>query len=76
MSKAIIPDVIIREEALNDELNTLARKQGLPEYAMGAEMKDTPFTLKQIYSAEVEAAAKAAYQRDYVAFGFAPWGDS
>ncbi|MDG1530699.1 MAG: nodulation protein NodH [Paracoccaceae bacterium] len=76
MSKAIIPDVIIREEALNDELNTLARKQGLPEYAMGAEVKDAPFTLKQIYSAEVEAAAKAAYQRDYVAFGFAPWGDS
>lgn len=74
MSQAIIPDVLIREEALNEELNILARKQGLPEYALGPAKQDQPFTLDQIYDADVETAGKAAYLRDYVAFGFAPWG--
>jgi hypothetical protein len=30
--------------------------------------------LQSIYDDEIESAARAAYQRDYVGFGFGDWG--
>ncbi|MFV2002753.1 MAG: hypothetical protein ACC619_07195 [Paracoccaceae bacterium] len=33
----------------------------------------SPFELSEIYDAEVEAAVRSAYQRDYMMFGFGAW---
>ncbi|MDE1132670.1 MAG: hypothetical protein OSA49_14050, partial [Ascidiaceihabitans sp.] len=35
---------------------------------------DIPFELANIYDSEIESAAQAAYQRDYMMFGFKSWG--
>jgi hypothetical protein len=32
-----------------------------------------PFALSQVYDAEVETRARAAYRRDYWQFGFGDW---
>ena len=38
-----------------------------------AAQPDAPFTLADIYDEEIEAAAQAAYGRDYATFGFSNW---
>ena len=38
-----------------------------------AAQPDAPFTLADIYDEEIEAAAQAAYGRDYATFGFGNW---
>ena len=32
-----------------------------------------PAGLAELYDAEIEAAVRDAYQRDYVSLGFGPW---
>ena len=34
---------------------------------------DEPIPLSEIYDAEIEGLTKAAYQRDYMMFGFEAW---
>jgi LPS sulfotransferase NodH len=68
------PDAILREEEMAEGLALLARQAGVtappapPEAAQAG-----PFALGDIYDAEIERLARAAYQRDYVTFGFADW---
>jgi len=71
-----LPDYVLREDELPDMLPYIARQVGhsgpsAPEPAPA----DTPFTLDEIYDDEIEALASDVYQRDYLMFGFAPWGD-
>ena len=40
------------------------------------EQNDSPYTLADIYDEEVEDAVRAAYQRDYMMFGFKPWSQT
>ncbi|SPF78999.1 hypothetical protein ALP8811_02933 [Aliiroseovarius pelagivivens] len=69
-----LPDRILREDELKDGLLALAQDVGLGAPKVPAQQSDTPFELGQIYDDEVEAAVKAAHQRDYMMFGFKPWG--
>ena len=75
-AQVLHPDVLIRETRLAEGLGQLGAEIGradVPEVqAMPAEM---PFALSEIYDAEVERAVHGAYQRDYMLFGFGPWGD-
>lgn len=71
-----LPDRILREDELEDGLASLAKNVGLDAPDLPVPIADAPFTLGQIYNNDVEAAVKAAYQRDYMMFGFKPWGKS
>ncbi|WP_417245207.1 nodulation protein NodH [Celeribacter sp.] len=69
-----LPDVVVREDRLADDLAYLADALGVTPPEIVAEPEDAPFALADIYDGEVEEAVKAAYQRDYMTFGFKPWG--
>ena len=62
------PDVVLREDRLTEGLEWLARDFGLsaPSYAEQAEAPPPQ-------DEEVEQAAREAYARDYLEFGFGPW---
>ena len=75
MAQFSIPDMVIREEEMPRYLSELARVTGyakppLPETAP----EDAPFALSDIYDGKIEALAAQVYQRDYLLFGFGPWG--
>ena len=36
---------------------------------------ERPYALAEIYDASLEAACRAAYQKDYMMFGYGPWAD-
>ena len=69
-----IPDRVIREEDMGAELQQLAASVGAPATDVPAPAPDAPFTLEQVYDEEIEAIVKGAYQRDYMMFGYRPWG--
>lgn len=69
-----LPDFILREDELEGMLPVIATLQGhpnppAPEPATG----DVPYTLDQIYDAQLEELTAEIYQRDYMMFGFGPW---
>lgn len=67
-------DFILREDGLAKGLSQIAETdaQHLPN---NAEQRKLAAGLAEIYDARVEAAAVAAYARDYSGFGFGPWRD-
>lgn len=67
------PDLLLREEDLERDLADLAGKLRLPAPPLEPACADTPFALDDIYDDDVEAAAHAAYARDYMSYGFGPW---
>ena len=64
------PDHVLREDRLAEGLRFLAAEVGINSPAVKA--TDMP-ALAAIYNAELEAAARDAYPRDYMGFGFADW---
>ncbi|MCA0042084.1 nodulation protein NodH [Celeribacter litoreus] len=68
-----LPDMILREETLADDLSRLSDSIARPSARIGTMAGDTPFALQDIYDSEVESAVRAAYQRDYMMLGFKPW---
>ncbi len=69
-----LPDRIIRETDMAQELPELAASAGRPDApSPKAAPSDHPFDLGDIYDAEIEKLAGDAYQRDYVTFGFSNW---
>lgn len=71
MAGVVVPDVVLRAEALEQDLASLATSVGACPVDLppaGADPDHTP--LAAIYNAEIEAAAHAAYRRDYIAFGY------
>lgn len=68
------PDALIREGRLAEGLERLAADAGVAMSALPAESA-LPFALKDIYGPDLEAAARAAYWRDYEGFGFGDWPD-
>ena len=69
-----LPDLIMREDDLAEDLATLARKVGYDTSpALGDAAPDQPFALADIYNERIEKLASEAYQRDYVTFGFNDW---
>ncbi len=66
-----LPDHVLREDELAAGLARLAAEIGHPTPAMPD--APPPAGLQSIYDETIEAAARDAYQRDYVTFGFGPW---
>lgn len=67
------PDLLAREEDLAADLARLCQGLGLPcpPLPSGQSFAD----LAEIHDKDIEKAAQAAYQRDYVGLGFGPWTD-
>ena len=65
------PDLLIREERLTEGLAFLAAELGIIAPAAPALVVDA--RLLALCDAEVEDAAREAYQRDYVGYGFGRW---
>lgn len=65
------PDLILREERLEEDLAILASQVGkttMPQVPGGTDPHEA--LLRSIYDEDVEAAVQDVYQRDYAAFGF------
>ncbi|MEF3046027.1 sulfotransferase family 2 domain-containing protein [Pseudotabrizicola sp. L79] len=67
------PDVILREERLAEGLAYLAAEIGI-EASPPLPAAEPDALLAAVYDDEIEAAARDAYARDYMAFGFQDWG--
>ncbi|AML50919.1 nodulation protein NodH [Falsihalocynthiibacter arcticus] len=67
------PDMVLREDTLETDLEFLAFRVGVENHECRAEREDFPYSLDDIYDSEIEAAAQEAYQRDYMTFGFSAW---
>lgn len=68
------PDVILREDELEEGLSALAGRIGRAAPELPLDFDASPVPLASIYDEDVEAAVKAAYQKDYLQFGFGRWG--
>jgi LPS sulfotransferase NodH len=69
-----LPDMIVREQALGEDLSHLAEHVGINSIpVMGGTDHPHQNRLTAIYDATIEDAARAAYARDYAAFGFGNW---
>lgn len=73
MAEFALPDHIFREDDLERDLRWLCAGMALtaPDYVPDIEEMAV---LTMIYDADIEQAARAAYQRDYMVFGFSRWG--
>lgn len=67
------PDAVIREDRLGEELSRLAALVGVTLPGSADPEDAVSPLLSAIYDPAIEAAARAAYQRDYMLFGFGPW---
>lgn len=67
------PDLVLREDRLPEGLAFVAAELGLSPPSLAPAVPDVPFALADVVDAEIEAACREAYQRDYVSFGFGPW---
>lgn len=68
-----LPDLVLREDELAEVLPGLAQKLGGQPVPYGATDAPIPFSLAEIYDADIEKRAQLAYARDYEAFGFRAW---
>lgn len=67
------PDHILREDRLHEGLAFVASQAGLTAHDLPPEPKSASHPLGALYGPDLEQAARAAYGRDYEAFGFGPW---
>ena len=67
------PDLVLREDSLAMGLGFLTAELGVdcPPLILTPDTADA--LLKQIYDADIEAAARDAYSRDYMGYGFKDW---
>lgn len=68
-----LPDVIIRENDMQAGLTALAEQVGVAPPTFSGASDEHHEALAAIYDSVLEQAAKAAFQRDYIAFGFDAW---
>ena len=68
-----LPDRVLRAEDLGAELAALAERIGASPPPVPAGGDGAPHTLADIYSGTIERAARRAYQKDYMMFGYGPW---
>ena len=67
-----IADRVLRGERLDQDLKALLPNGARSSPPVPAVPSGT-FALADIYSKELERAARSAYQRDYLMFGYGPW---
>ncbi len=73
MAEVQMPDMILREERLEEGLAQLATQLKIDAPAPPPFFDEAVVPLTAYYDAEVEAAVRSAYQRDYMMYGFKPW---
>ena len=74
MAEFGLPDMIVREDELTRDLAILAAQLGKSTMPPVPRTTDPlQVRLAAIYDKEIEAAARTAYQKDYVSFGFGDW---
>jgi hypothetical protein len=74
MGQFALPDMILREDRLTEDLAYLAAQVGLEQMPTPATNDDPNIIrLATIYDQDVEAAVANVYQRDYLTFGFGTW---
>ena len=69
----MLPDRLLREDALPEKLAQLAEDIGMDAPAYQPTHATTPISLGAIYDDEIEKLCRAAYARDYLFFGFTDW---
>lgn len=69
----VSPDLILREDRLEDDLAILAAQIGKETMPQITQTDPHADQLATIYDGEVEDAVLDVYQRDYIAFGFGPY---
>jgi LPS sulfotransferase NodH len=69
-----VPDRLIREDNLSDELERLAGELNVdaPDFSGHFNVTD-PYPLAEVITQDIQNAAATAYRRDYVMFGFNDW---
>ncbi len=67
------PDRVLRWESADDGLSEIARALGFESPAFQDTDPEGPFALAEIYNDRIERAARRAYQKDYMMFGYGPW---
>lgn len=73
MGQFMFPMHILREAELQSELDHMAQRLGKTPRQIEPDPLTAPYSLAETYDEQVEAAVRAAYQRDYMMFGFGPW---
>ena len=69
-----LPDAVLRASDLKRDLPALASRLGVEAPPVPDSVDDHRYALADIYDPAIERAARAAYQRDYMMFGFGAWG--
>ncbi|MAQ36382.1 MULTISPECIES: nodulation protein NodH [Thioclava] len=71
-----LPDLLVREERIAEDFAYLANMAGVeaPAFAPG-ETDTAPIKLTDIWTPDLEAAARETYTRDMMQFGFGNWRD-
>ena len=67
------PSLIIHEADLPRDLGRIAADLGLPAPQLAPELAPNYPSLASIYGPDLDAAARAAYDKDYTSFGFGLW---
>ncbi|WP_050928956.1 nodulation protein NodH [Aestuariivita boseongensis] len=76
-SEFALPDLVIRAQDAATDLPALAERLGCaPKPLPDVPSADTPYDLADIYDDALEAQIADVYQRDYIMFGFGPWGQA
>jgi hypothetical protein len=73
ISDVILIDHILREDDLSAALPGLVAGFGAPSPALKEPTADFRIGLAEIYDKKIESAARNAYVRDYMMFGFSDW---
>ncbi|PLS22751.1 sulfotransferase family 2 domain-containing protein [Neptunicoccus cionae] len=68
------PDVLIRYENLEEELQRIESDMGLDPKPLQKAAAPYCYDLGEIYTVEMEKRARDVYARDYQMFGFSDWG--
>jgi len=65
-----LPDMVLREDQLEEGLAQLTAQVGIAPHPLPPVDESHPFSLDDIYDADIEEAVRKTYQRDYMMFGF------
>jgi len=68
LAEVMVPDAVMRAEELETDLPSL-----VPDRPVAFKATPADRWLSDVYDSEIEAAAKAAYPRDYMMFGYSAW---
>lgn len=73
MANFALPDRILREEELIEDLPKLAKAQGRDGAEFDMALPEEPFPLAEINDSEIESLIFDIYRKDFLNFGFQTW---